>query len=243
MNDYRSRIYGTYVSARPETLAPLKLCGLKPRAAYLRRMVQRHFPADLSAQVLELGCGHGALIHFARELGYCNVWGVDGSSEQVTAAKRLGINGVHDGDIQKTLSSQAKASLDVVVTFDVIEHFTRNELLPLVDEVYRVLRPGGRWIIHTPNGDSPFFGAVRYGDLTHELAFTCKSLQQLFLSSGFLKVDCYEDSPVVHGAKSAVRWILWKVIRALLRLYKGAETGDISKRHIFSQNLVAVIIR
>lgn len=57
------------------------------RAPSLRQLVQWYFPADRDAGVLDLGYGHSALIHFARQLDYCNVHGVDGSPEQVAAAR------------------------------------------------------------------------------------------------------------------------------------------------------------
>lgn len=240
IDTYRTRIYNQYVHSRTQALAPDTLAGFAPRAPYLRRLVQAHFPVDRQAAVLDLGCGHGALLHFAREAGYTNLRGVDGSPQQVEAAQRLGIEGVVQGDLRDILASQADASLDVVVAFDVIEHFTRDELLPFVDQVYRVLKPGGRWIIHVPNGESPFGGRMRYWDLTHELAFTRTSLAQLLLSSGFADLRCFEDTPVVHGAKSALRWLLWKGFRGLMRLYIATETGDASNVHVFSQNLLAV---
>lgn len=237
---YRPRVYDSYISSRPESIAPSTLDGLSPRAPYLRRLVRKHFPENKGASILDIGCGHGALIHFAREAGYRNVQGVDGSPEQVEAAQRLGIEGVEQGDLKEVLEAWPDAALDVVVAFDVIEHFTRDELLTLVDQTRRVLKPGGRWIIHVPNGESPFGGRMRYGDLTRELAFTRISLSQLLLASGFREVHCFEDSPVVHGAKSAVRWILWKGIRGMLRLYIATETGNASREHIFSQNMLAV---
>lgn len=237
---YRTRIYTHYVKARERTLAPETLAGLAPRSHALRQLIRRHFPADKNAAVLDLGCGHGALLLFAREAGYTNLRGVDGSPQQVAAARRLGVEGVAEGDLRDTLAAQTDASLDVVIAFDVIEHFSRDELLPFVDEVHRVLKPGGRWIIHVPNGESPFFGSIRYGDLTHEMAFTRTSLSQLLLSSGFGEMRCFEDAPVVDGAKSALRWLLWKGFRGVLRLYIAAETGDASSAHIFSQNLLAV---
>jgi hypothetical protein len=88
--------------------------------------------------------------------------------------------------------------------------------------------------------ESPFGMRIRYGDLTHELAFTQSSLSQLLLSSGFSKVDCYEDQPIPHGVKSTIRWFLWKVIRSLLFSYIIVETGDIDRDAIFSQNFLAV---
>lgn len=132
------------------------------------------------------------------------------------------------------------ASRDAVVSFDVVEHFRKDELLSFVDEVRRVLRPGGRWIIHTVNGESPFFGRIRYGDFTHEMAFTRESMSQLLLSSGFERVQCFEDTPVPHGVKSSVRWLLWKGIRGGLRLWLAVETGDSGRSAIFTQNLLAV---
>lgn len=238
--NYRDRIYPNYIKARNLPLAPDSLEGLLPRSSYLRNLFRKHFPADRSVEVLDLGCGHGALIHFARRAGYTNTRGVDGSPEQVAAARRLGIEGVEEGDLLATLAAQTDGSLDVVVAFDVIEHFTRDELLGFVDQVHRVLRPGGRWIIHTPNGESPFCGRMRYWDLTHELAFTRTSIIQLLLSSGFSNVQCFEDAPIPHGLTSAGRWLLWKAIRSGLRLYLAAETGDTASSAIFSQNFLTV---
>jgi 2-polyprenyl-3-methyl-5-hydroxy-6-metoxy-1,4-benzoquinol methylase len=238
--EYRTRIYNSYVNARQRVLAPDSLAGLKPRLPMLQKLVRQHFPPDLNAVILELGCGHGALIHVARQMGYRNMHGVDGSPEQVAAALRLNIDGVSQGDVMETLSKKPNGLLDCIVAFDLIEHFTKNEVVGLVDEVRRVLRPGGRWIIHTPNAESPFGNRMLFWDFTHELAFTRNSLAQILLSSGFSKVSCFEDQPVVHGIKSATRWVFWKVFRAFLRLYVAAETGDLDRDAVFSQNLICV---
>ncbi len=239
-SDFRSRIYRHYVNSREHALAPVTMDGLRPRAPYLNKLIRDHFPADRNAAILDLGCGHGVLIHFARLAGYANIRGVDGSPEQVEAARQLGVAGVEEGDLLAALSDEKDESIDVVAAFDVIEHFTRDELLGFVDQVRRVLKKNGRWIIHTTNGESPFFGRTRYGDLTHEMAFTKKSINILLRSSGFSNVRCFEDAPIPHGLKSAVRWVLWKVIRFLLRIYIAVETGDTAERAIFSQNFLVV---
>jgi 2-polyprenyl-3-methyl-5-hydroxy-6-metoxy-1,4-benzoquinol methylase len=243
MHDYRTRIYAHYVNARQKSLAPETLEGLKPRVPFLRKLMRRHFPPDREAAILDLGCGYGALIHVAREAGYRYIRGVDGSPEQVAAAQRLSIEGVMQGDAVETLAGEPDGSLDCVVFFDLIEHFKKDELIGLVDAVYRVLKPQGRWILHTCNAESPFGMSSRYGDFTHELAFTRRSIAQLMLSSGFSKVNCFEDQPVPHGIKSTARWLLWKVFRQLLRLYVAAETGDIGRDAIFSQNFLCVVFK
>lgn len=242
-SDYRSRIYDYYVHSRLESLAPADVDSILREGAYHRRLIRRHFPPNRDATILDLGCGHGSLIYLARQAGYANITGVDRSPQQVAEARRLGVSGVVEGDILDYLASTADESQDVVIAFDVIEHFTRDELLPFVDEVRRVLKSGGRWLIHTPNGESPLSNRIRYGDLTHEQAFTRTSLGQLLLSSGFRSLECYEDVPVVHSFASALRFVMWKVIRAMLRVYLAAETGNTGGTAIFTQNLLAVAIR
>ena len=242
-SDYRARVYKQYVSAHRRALPPDTLVGFRLRAPYLKRLIRDHFPADRLAQVLDLGCGHGSLLHYARQAGYTSLSGVDVSPEQVAAAHRLGIEVVEQGDLLETLRALPDASRDCIVAFDVIEHFTKQELFGFVDQVHRVLIPGGRWIIHTCNGESPFVGRARYGDLTHELALTRESVAQLLRSSGFIEVYCFEDTPVVHGVKSAIRWVLWKAIRAALRAYIAVETGDTDRKCIFSQNFLTVAVK
>ncbi|MBM3522983.1 MAG: class I SAM-dependent methyltransferase [Alphaproteobacteria bacterium] len=221
---YRERVYGRYIEASAMEVAPATLSG-------------RH-----DAAILDLGCGHGAIVHVARSLGYTNIGGVDGSPSQVAAAKRLGIEGVRLGDMFEVVRALPAASLDAAISFDVIEHLDREELIAFTDEIVRALKPGGRWIIHVPNGASPFGGAVLYGDLTHEIAFTPESITQLALSSGFTQVDCDEDAPVVHGVASFLRSLAWKAIRACLRFYLRAETGSVSQP-ILTQNFLAVLTK
>lgn len=201
-----------------------------------------HFPPSRDATILEVGCGYGALLHVARAAGYTNLSGIDGSPEQVAAAATLGIAGVREGDLLTALADLPAESHDAIVAFDVIEHLTKDELVGFTDQVLRVLKPGGRWIIHVPNAASPFFGAVRYGDLTHELAFTSESLAQLVLASGFREVQSYEDRPIPHGLKSWGRAVLWRLLRRLLGFYLMVEVGA-ANQPILTQNLLAVALK
>lgn len=243
MSDLRTRIYRHYVYARSEALAPATVEGFASRASSLRNQILRHLPSDRMISILDLGCGHGALIYFLRQEGYHNIVGVDVSPAQVAEASRLQIEGVREGDLLETLRDLPSHSQDVVIAFDVIEHFTKDELLPFVDEVVRVLKTGGRWLIHAPNGESPFVGAIRYDDITHEQAFTRRSLTQLLLASGFARLECYECGPAVAGFKSAARWVLWRCIHLLLRVWVAVETGFLNGNAIYTRNLIAVAFK
>lgn len=242
LSKYRQRIYADYVDAGTAPLAPADISGLAPRRPYLRKLIGEHFPADRGAAILDIGCGHGALIYFARQAGYRRIAGVDASEAQVAAARALGIDGVRHMNLLTALRETDPDSQDAVVAFDVIEHFTKDELIDIVDEVRRILKPGARWIIHVPNGASPFAGVSRYGDLTHELAFTPESLTQLLLASRFRAVDCYEDAPIAHGLKSALRLAAWKMMRSIMLAWLLVETGAAQPR-VLSQNMLAVAVK
>lgn len=209
------------------------------RAPYLRRLINIHFPERLDTKILEIGCGHGALIYYAKKMGYNHLEGIDASLEQVEEARKLGLgDSIRQEDLMETLSKSADKAYNIIVALDVIEHMTKSELLDLVEELHRVLCSGGKLILHMPNAASPFFGRVRYGDYTHEQAFTQSSLSQLLIARGFSEVQCFEDTPIVHGVKSAVRWVVWKIVRSVFRLALVAETGE--KNEIFTQNFLAV---
>lgn len=236
---YRERLYNSYVSAHLGKDELEKR--LSVRGPFMEAIVLTHFPAAKDSRIAELGCGYGALIHYARKLGYANIYGIDVSPEQVVASRQLGIPGVEQGDIRTTLKDTQEGSLDAVVTIDVIEHLTRDEVLEFVDDVYRVLRKGGCWITHQPNAVSPFFGRIRYGDMTHEMAYTAKSIRQLALSCGFSSVVCHEDEPVAHGLKSSIRRVIWRFLSRMLAVFLAVEAGATGE--IFSQNFLAVAVK
>ena len=240
MNQVRKRIYDSYIGEDEESLEHLATKQLSSRAPALRAIVRNHFPSDQDAVILDLGCGSGALVHIARLAGYKRIRGVDVSPQQVAVARKLDIDGVEHGDLLDTLSALPEGSVDLVIAIDVVEHFAKDELLVLFDSVWRVLKQGGRCLVHTPNGDSPFGGAVRYGDLTHEVAFTRSSLEQLKRVAGFSSLECHESGPVVHGFKSFVRAAIWKLIRVLLRVWLAVETGNTGKDAVFTRNFLAV---
>jgi len=234
--DYRNRLYDRYVTAHLSGSIEERV---RVRAPYLRRLISTHFPENHDARMLEIGCGHGALIYYAKKMGYNQLEGVDTSFEQVEEAWKLGLRDVvRQEDLMETLRKSADKSYNVIIALDVIEHMTKSELLDLVEELYRVLCKEGKLILHMPNAASPFFGRVRYGDYTHEQAFTQSSLSQLLITYGFSDVKCFENTPIVHGAKSAMRWCLWKVLRTIFRVALASETG--ASNEIFTQNFLAV---
>jgi SAM-dependent methyltransferase len=240
--DWRDRLYDSYVSsgqANLEVDGPAS--AFAPRAPWIRAVVRRHVPADPATRILDLGCGHGALLFVLRQMGYRNVTGVDVSREQVRAAGRMGIDGVELADALGYVQKLGAESVDVVVAVDLLEHLPSSQLLDLAQGVHRILRPGGRWVIHVPNAEGLFGPGVRYGDLTHQRAFTPSSIGQLCRAGGFTRVDVYPDRPVVHGPASLFRRVVWTFGVLPLRLLFAAETGQLSP--VLTRNLLTVAHR
>jgi SAM-dependent methyltransferase len=236
--DYRARLLARYMSTHASVSGARD--GLLRRKPSLERLVRAHFPPARDAAILDLGCGHGAIVWAARNLGYTNISGVDASPEQVAAAQALGIAGVRQGDLAETLSGLAPASQDAIILFDLFHYFSKDAQMAIADAVHRALRPGGRFILHVPNAEAFFAGRMRYWDMLAEDAFTRASIAQLLRACDFAEITCNEDRPAPHGIASALRAVLWPVLRGALRLALAIETGESGRDAVFSQCLLAV---
>jgi hypothetical protein len=58
----------------------------------------------------------------------------------------------------------------------------------------------------------------------------------MFGSLQFSAVQCFEDKPIIHGAKSLLRRVIWEVGTTPIRILNMAETG--ASGAILSQNLL-----
>ncbi|MHB8999534.1 MAG: class I SAM-dependent methyltransferase, partial [Thermoanaerobaculia bacterium] len=127
---------------------------------------------------------------------------------------------------------------DMLTAFDVVEHLTKDELFEFLDVCHEALKPGGSIVIQTPNAESPFGMRVRYGDITHEIAFDAESLRHVLEVTGFARFTARECAPVPMGIASTGRSVLWSMIRQFLRFYNLVETGA-SGSGIFTRVLLA----
>ena len=238
MIDWKKRLYNCYISSGQA--GNKYLGGVNLRLVdypYLVHVVKKFVNADRDASIADLGCGHGNLLFVLKKMGYKNIIGVDISPEQVSLAHSMGINEVINKDLI-TFLEHTKQKFDVIFLMDILEHLEKNEIFELIDKVYLKLNPEGRLIIHVPNADGLYGMRVRYGDLTHETCFNQSSLRQLLSACGFNRFTFIEQTPIVHGFKSFLRFLLWKIMTFFPRVLLIAETGTVN--HILSQNLLAI---
>ena len=108
-------------------------------------------------RVLDVGCGRGEILRNTTKLG-AQAYGIDYAAVAVHLSKKLALQQHENGN--KVGVYQASAlylpfdsdSFDRVLMLDIVEHLYPAELNVAFTEAKRVLKPGGRIVIHTaPN--------------------------------------------------------------------------------------------
>lgn len=133
--------------------------------------------------VLEIGCGNGYGGYLLNQLKPRSYIGLDVMEEQIEIAKRNHPQLEFLVQDAADLSRFAKASRDVVVIFGVLHHIP--EWRRVIDEISRVLKPGGDLFLEEPRGlDVRFFDLFfRWGH--PDTDFGLKALERHLRSRGF----------------------------------------------------------
>jgi 2-polyprenyl-3-methyl-5-hydroxy-6-metoxy-1,4-benzoquinol methylase len=239
---YRQKIYDHYATAFQGASLTFDEAAARKWARAYAYYLRGWLPSDSAAAICDLACGSGRLLYFLKTAGYTSLFGVDISPEQVHLARQV-TPSVDEGDILEYLQSRP-SSFDLLTAMDIIEHFDKDEVFEFLELCYRSLRPGGRLMLQTPNAASLWAGSIRYGDYTHEQAFTPPLLHRILEMSGFAGCEAREQGPIPFGysATSTARYCLWQGIRAGLALWDLAETGGRSQ-HVLTRVFISSCVR
>jgi SAM-dependent methyltransferase len=222
---YDHDIYGDYLIR--VTDLETKFAG--DLARYFDVLTASRLPAK--PRILDVGCGKG---HFLARLdpNHYERYGLEPSPPLAEQARKV----VGPERVQACTLAQADYPsdfFDIVTLWAVIEHVP----LPgaLVADIHRVLKPGGLFLLFTPNFDSLFTrvaramlacsgGRVRkplsrFLNTSHILGFSLKSLGQLLARQGFEVQEVLQDERYVtrHGL-GAFAWPMRLALRAATRI-------------------------
>ena len=162
-----------------------------PDQATANRYYRRNYGALLAGlpegAVLDLGCGMGDFLMFCMQELQRQAVGIDLDAENVALCQRLGLE-VEQGDIQDFLSRPGAYA--AIVLNDVIEHFPKPEIIPLLELMRERLLPGGRVILKTPNMSNVITAARNFHmDFTHQTGFTEETMIYVLEHAGFSDIQ------------------------------------------------------
>ncbi|MBE9166038.1 methyltransferase domain-containing protein [Pleurocapsales cyanobacterium LEGE 06147] len=148
--------------------------------------------------ILDVGCGRGEWLELLKESGY-TAKGIDNNRVMLERCSTKKLD-VLEADVIAYLQSLADASLGAVTGFHIIEHLQFPVLIKLIEEVFRVLQPGGMAIFETPNPKNLVVGACNfYSDLTHNNPIFPETIQFCLKYQGLLDVQLLYLNPVENS--------------------------------------------
>ena len=144
--------------------------------------------------VADLGCGRGEWLEILRDEGIDAI-GIDTNERQAQAAKELGLN-VIIADAIEWMEQQKDRSVSLLSAMHVIEHMQFDQIVRLLKEAARVLKPGGSILLETPNPESLIVGAYKFWfDPTHVRPYPPELISQLLESLGFGQIEVLRLHP------------------------------------------------
>ena len=114
----------------------------------LGEIIEGFSPYNTSGKMLDIGFGSAILMQVARDKGW-HPLGVEVSAPAIRHAEKLGFEVFH-GELSE--AKYADDYFDVITASEIIEHCPEPEIL--LNEVMRILRPGGLFWATTPSAKS-----------------------------------------------------------------------------------------
>ena len=224
MLPFRQNLYEKYISLSDKAASSLSEKSLKN---YFNWCEYKYLPlmrdVDKQALILDLGCGPGHMMEFLIRNKYTNVKGVDISEKQIKTALKKGLNVVL-ANVSRYLK-ESQNTFDVILAIDIIEHFTKDEIFELFENMYAALKKKSILIIQTPNGQGIFSDQIIYDDFTHLTVFNPTSLGQMLGYVNFKDINFYETGPVPKGLKEIGRFFSWQIVKSIVNIARLIETG------------------
>jgi O-antigen chain-terminating methyltransferase len=194
------------VGSTPEaSVSRLELFGEVERGsrAEVIEKLGKYLPVfDGRGPVCDLGCGRGEFLELAKGSDL-EAYGIDTDEASVAACRALGLEARQE-DLFEHLRRLPASTLGGVFCSQVIEHLPPELIPELLEEVHRVLVPGGAAVFETPN-PATFATHVHsfWRDPTHVRPVPEPSLSFAARTAGLVVEDVLYTSRVVYEQRLA----------------------------------------
>jgi SAM-dependent methyltransferase len=238
---YRQVLYANYHSTQSGRASGTDAKSLFDRETrqFAREILPLLSQQPKDAVIFDMGCGSGSLLKALQNQGFTQAQGMDISPEQVNVAAQMGVANVAQGDALAYVAA-SEGKFDILLGMDIIEHFTKDELVDLLQNIQKSLTPGGIAIFRTPNLDAFISSAFAHGDFTHENYMNASSAQQVCLACGFDQVSVLPGLMFIENPiKEWLRKCASMLVKLRFKLYLFA-TARSSKQVLWSPNMIVV---
>ena len=155
--------------------------------------------------MVDLGCGDGDFLALLQEQGIDAV-GVDADDKTFATAQAAGLPVIHQ-NVFDYLATAPDASVDGIFCAHLVEHLPYPQVIELARQAYRILRPGGRIVLATPDARSLFshlemfylhFGHVSF----YHPRLLCFLLEHAGFAQAEMGVNPHTASPLLPEAQA-----------------------------------------
>lgn len=171
-------VYSTARSERPR----LK----KKHLAQFDREFRHLSDATSAMSVLEIGCGTGIFLRYLQARGFADVVGLDSDAGLAPVLGDLAGFDIRLVDGRDYLAGLEGPRFDRIALFDVAEHLPEAALTELMRSLARVLRPGGKVVMRSPNCASPWGLKMQFDTFDHVTPLTKGRMEELAAATGFV---------------------------------------------------------
>ena len=164
-------------------------------------------------EVMDIACGEGYGSNLLTETAD-KVTGIDIDPETIEyASKKYKKDNLFFGVGNVEKIEKPNESIDVIISFETIEHVKSKTQKKFIKEVWRVLKPGGIFIVSTPDKD---MGGEGYNEF-HLCELTKAQFLKL-LKPYFYTIDLYGQDIKTYGNKFSL--IIIRLLHLLIKIDK-----------------------
>lgn len=201
----------------------------------------------LKGNVLDYGCGAGHMLEQLIKQPGTNFYGLDFSEDSINEARKRTAGNTNLKELvfaDHLPTGFANEQFDTILFIETIEHLQDDMLQQTMQELFRILKPGGKIFITTPFNEDleqhlnfcPFCKS-EFHQMQHMQSFNIESLSALATRHGF-KVDLCMSMDIEKLRLGPAKYFIKQILK---KIAVAAGLKDTVKEKI--PNLVALLAK